>query len=362
MVRQIIAHRVNMERVAILGAGAMGSALATPLVANGHEVRLWGTELDDGLLEVIRTGQPHPRLGVVSGKGALLFSSDKLHEALDGATLAVVAVTSSAALAIFTRAQHHMNGGLPVAIVSKGFATDSDGRVVLIPAALEASAPGRHPFVAVAGPCKANEVAAGWPTIAVFGAADATLRERCGRVFSTRTYTVVETDDITGLELAAATKNAYAISLGICDGLAQRDNHPWHNLKAALFAQAIQEMRVLADAMGGRADTVFSFAGVGDLEVTGLSGRNRALGELIGRGTPGDQAVAQMEGSGQTVEGPAAARLAWTLVTHMERQGHVQASRFPLLAALVRILDGGGEPEAILTTLLASRRVTGTGV
>ncbi|GAC1434602.1 MAG: NAD(P)H-dependent glycerol-3-phosphate dehydrogenase [Chloroflexota bacterium] len=348
-----------METVAILGAGAMGSALVTPLVGKGHEVRLWGTELDTAVLEAIGRAQPHPRLGIVSGQGARLFPCERLAEALRGATLVVVAVTSPAALPIYNRALPHLDAGTPVAIVSKGFARDAAGHVRLLPDVLEEAAPGTHPFVAIAGPCKANEVAAAWPTVAVFGAADETVRQRCGDVFSTPRYTVVVTDDLAGVELAAATKNAYAMGLGMCDGLALREGHPWHNLKAALFGQALGEMGLLAEAMGGRVETVAGFAGAGDLEVTALSGRNRALGELIGRGTPGRHAVAEMEGSGQTVEGPAAARLAWELVGELRRRGGTHGASFPLLSALVDLLEGRGEPAPMLMSVLASLRSGG---
>ncbi len=349
-----------MEKVAILGAGAMGSALVTPLVHNGHDVRLWGTELDDGYLEAIRAGKPHPRLGLVSGAGARLFASHQLADALDGATLAVLAVTSTAALSVFAHVLPALGAGVPVAIVSKGFADDGVGPVRLFPEALAGLSGDGRPFVGIGGPCKANEVAAGWPTVAVFGALDGALRERCAAAFGTDLYVVVVTDDLTGLELAAATKNAYAIALGACDGLALREGHPWHNLKAALFAQAIGEMRLLARALGGRDDTIIGPAGVGDLEVTGLSGRNRALGELIGQGTPGDQAIAMMEQSGQTVEGPAAARAAWRLVSQLEGQGSkAQAAAYPLLAALVALLAGQGDPATVLASLLVSSRRAG---
>jgi len=98
---------------------------------------------------------------------------------------------------------------------------------------------------------------------------------------------------------------------------------------------------------------------VGDLEVTGLSGRNRALGELIGQGTPGNQAIAMMEQSGQTVEGPAAARAAWRLVSQLEGQRKAQAATYPLLAALVALLAGQGDPATVLASLLVSSRRAG---
>ena len=343
---------VSAETIAILGAGAMGSALTTPLLRAGHRVHLWGTERDDHLLAAIRDGEPHPRLGVVIDRATRLFPSAKLAQALDGVALVVLAITSTGATEIFLRALEHLPSGCPVLIVSKGFRHDRAGRVRLIPDALDAEAPGRHPFLGIAGPCKANEVAAARPTIAVFAAADQPLRERCRSLFATEMYTPVLSDDLCGVELAAATKNAYAIALGICDGLSQGPGQPWHNLKAVLFAQSIAEMGVLAGALGGRIETVYGFSGLGDLEVTALSGRNRALGEAIGSGTTAGAAILDMEARGQTVEGPAAAAMAWSLAHELGLDCRPGSTRLPLLAALVRILDGTVPPLPLLADLV----------
>ena len=87
---------VSAETIAILGAGAMGSALTTPLLRAGHRVHLWGTERDDHLLAAIRDGEPHPRLGVVIDRATRLFPSAKLAQALDGVALVVLAISLSA--------------------------------------------------------------------------------------------------------------------------------------------------------------------------------------------------------------------------------------------------------------------------
>lgn len=342
-----------METVAILGAGAMGSALATPLLQNGHRVHLWGTELDGLLLEAIRARRPHPRTGAVVDARVRPFDAAHLDRALEGATLIVLAVTSTAAAAIFRRALAHAAPRVPVLIVAKGFERAHEGRVEIIPSVLEALAPGRHPFVAVGGPCKANEVAGGWPTVAVFAADDPFLLLRCRRTFATGTYAVATSGDLIGVEVAAATKNAYAIALGACDGMQALDERPRHNLKSALFAQAVAEMRILTEAFGGTAETVFGFAGVGDLEVTSLSGRNRALGERLGRGEQAAIAIDEMESQGQTIEGPVAARLSRELVASLAATGRASERDFPLLTALVTLLDGAAAPAALLPSLLA---------
>ena len=192
-------------------------------------------------------------------------------------------------------------------------------------------------MVAVGGPGKANEVAAGRPTAAVFGSEDGEAMARGARALTTSAYRVSCTDDLAGVEAAAATKNLYAIAVGVCHGLTEAGGEPWHDLAAATFTQAVAEMRHLAVALGGREETVLGLAGVGDLEVTSLSGRNRVFGP-VGRGEPPAEALAAMTAAGQTVEGVAAARLA------LELPG---SAGLPLLAAVNAILDGAPDPAAL---------------
>jgi glycerol-3-phosphate dehydrogenase (NAD(P)+) len=296
-----------MAIITILGAGAMGTALTTPLVRNGQEVRLWGTELDVALLAEMRARQPHRRLGVPVDPRVRLYDPDDLPVALSGADVVGLAITSDGVISILQRAAPHLRLGQPLVMVTKGLGRDASGSMRLLPQLLTAtlSAPLRQEcsIVAVGGPCKANEVAAGWPTATVYGCDDTAAVAHCQRLFQTDQYRILPTDDVVGLEIAAALKNAYAIALGICDGLEQASGHPWHNLKAAIFPQAVAEMARLAQVLGGRGETVSGLAGAGDLEVTALSGRNRLLGERVGRGEPVAEALEAMRRAEQTVEG-----------------------------------------------------------
>jgi glycerol-3-phosphate dehydrogenase (NAD(P)+) len=338
--------------VTILGAGAMGSALATPAVAAGNRVRLWGTWLDGQLLAELRAGRPHPRTGVPVDPRVELYDAGGLPAALDGAELVAVAIGSEGVLEVVRRAAAALAPGTPLLLCTKGFGRRPDGTVDLLPALLEAALPAplaqSCPVVAVGGPCKANEVAAGRPTAAVFASGHEDAMTRGARALATAAYRVRCTDDLVGVEAAAATKNVYAIAVGLCHGLSAAGGQPWHDLAAAVFTQAVAEMRRLAAALGGRQETVLGLAGLGDLEVTSLSGRNRVLGTRIGRGEPPDQALAAMAAAGQTVEGVPAARLA------LELAGDLPAE-LPLLAAVNHILDGAPEPAALLATAALPR-------
>jgi glycerol-3-phosphate dehydrogenase (NAD(P)+) len=333
--------------VAILGAGAMGSALATPAAAAGNRVRLWGTWLDGELLAELRAGRPHPRTGVPLAPGVGLHDPGDLAAALDGADLVAVAIGSDGVLEVVGRAAAAGLGpGTPLLLCTKGFGRRPDGTVDLLPPLVAAVVPAACPVVAVGGPCKANEVAAGRPTAAVFAGADRAVVARCARALTTPAYRVACSGDLVGVEAAAAAKNVYAIAVGICHGLTEAGGEPWHDLAAATFTRAVAEMRRLAAALGGREETVLGLAGLGDLEVTSLSGRNRVFGARVGRGEPPGQALAAMAAAGQTVEGVPAARLALELASSVG-MGRDPAG-LPLLAAVNRVLDGAPDPAAEL--------------
>ena len=334
--------------VAILGAGAMGSALATPAAAAGNQVRLWGTWLDGDLLAELRAGRPHPRTGVPLAPGVGLHDPDDLAAALEGAGLVAVAISSDGVLEVVRRAAAAgLAPGTPLLLCTKGFGRRPDGRVELLPPLVTAALGGPGcPVVAVGGPCKANEVAAGRPTAAVFAATDEAVAGRCAQALGTPAYRVERSGDLAGVEAAAATKNVYAIAVGICHGLTEAGGEPWHDLAAATFAKAVAEMRCLAAAVGGREETVLGLAGLGDLEVTSLSGRNRVFGTRVGRGEPPAEALAAMAAAGQTVEGVPAARLALELAGDLGLAG--PAGQLPLLAAVNRVLDGAPDRAAEL--------------
>ena len=331
--------------VTILGAGAMGSALATPLSAAGCEVRLWGTWLDDDLLAACQAGEPHPRTGVRLAAGTRLYASGQLEEAFAGADLTVVAIASQGVLDVVHRALPYIRRTRALLLTSKGFAPNDEGHVRLLPDALRDLATEEGvdlpPIVAVGGPCKANEVAAGRWTAAIFGCRDESVAQEMAKAVATPAYRAEATSDEVGVEICAPMKNVYAIALGLADGLSEGHGEPHHDLKAATFAQAVRELVVLTHMVGGDPVTATGLAGAGDLEVTGLSGRNKVYGARIGRGESADQALAAMTAAQQTVEGVPAARLARSLVDQRD-PGTWPA--LPLLSAILDILDGHSDP------------------
>lgn len=335
--------------VTILGAGAMGSALATPFRAADWSVRLWGTWLDGDLLAACRSGDPHPRTGVRLATDTALFGAGDLDAALEDAELVVLAIASEGVAEVTRRAAHGIASARALLLTSKGFARDASGRVQLLTdtvrGALAAEGVNAPTVMAAGGPCKANEVASGQPTAAVFAARDVEAVAEAAKKVASATYQVEPLDDENGVEICAAMKNVYAIALGVADGLPDRGGQPWHNLKAAIYAQAVRELLLLTRLAGGRPETATGLAGVGDLEVTGISGRNRAYGVRIGRGERAGEALAAMRDAEQTVEGVAAAGLAAQFVS---QQGPRSWPELPLLSAVGRICENDPEPVELL--------------
>jgi glycerol-3-phosphate dehydrogenase (NAD(P)+) len=323
----------------------MGSAMACVARRRGHEVRLWGTWLDDAMLAPCERGEPHPRLGLRLD-GIILLRSERLADALDGAELVVHAVNSDGAVPVMTRAAAHLPDA-PVLSVTKGLLVSKrTGRMDRIDLVVGELARGRESsrpirFVHAAGPAKAMEIARGVLTWMQFAGAgdDATF---CARGLAGDGLFVATTDDIAGAELCSALKNAYATGLGLWDGHVGAEAH---NARAACFARAIVEMGALVTAAGGRAETVYGPAGVGDLHVTAAAGRNRAFGERVGRGKPAVEVAAEMLAAGQLTEGYPAIAAAWQFARERGIQG------LPLLTAIHAIVWQGAPVGPTLAAL-----------
>ena len=326
-----------MARIAILGAGFMGAALTVPATDNGHTVALWGTHLDDHLIAAVRAGAKHPKLGLVLPPGVTPYDSTELPRALAGADLVVCAVTSEGALPVLRRAATRLAPGVPVLSVSKGLA-QSRGRAVTLSDAI-AEATGLH-IVTVGGPSKALELARRVPTAVTYAAPRAAVRRRLRRMLETPYYRVEETADQRGLELCSALKNAYAIAIGLCDGLVLAGRaEAMYNTKSALYTQALGEIARLGRTVGMRGATVHGLGGAGDLHVTGMAGRNRVFGELRGSGKSTREVVSTLKARDELTEGYAAIRWCWRFARERKVEG------VPLLQALHRIVYGGHDVE-----------------
>jgi glycerol-3-phosphate dehydrogenase (NAD(P)+) len=347
-----------LPTVTVLGAGTMGGAITFPLAENGHSVRLWGTWLDDEIISACRRG-PHPRLGMPLPPGVKLFSSAELEEALEGADILFVAIASEGLVAVLERLLGcpAFHPGLPLFSLTKGF-IPHEGRILRASACAaglhHARFPGTPPrWASIGGPVKAVELAHGVPTASVYALGEAGLEPLLDS-FRTPRYRVLAESDLIGLELCATLKNAYAILLGICDGV-YRDSgtRPVDNLKALLLSRAVGELAGILEAAGGAPHTAYGPAGIGDLYVTAQSGRNRLFGERIGSGEEPAQAYNRMCSAGQLAEGYPAVRHGRSFLEGLPAR---PAAGRELLDALYRILFEGAACRGELQRLVSGYR------
>ncbi len=344
-----------MAVVTILGAGYMGTALCIPALDNGHEVRLWGTWLDDHLIDAVRTGREHPRLKMVMPERLKTYTHRELAQALDGAGLVICAVTSEGIARVMESALMLLDHEAPFISATKGLLPGPDGHMDRLSRTVEPLAPGLIRYGQIGGPSKAVELCRRIPTAVLYAGAHAAF---AAGIMGTPYYHITVSDDLPGVELCAALKNAYAIGSGLFDGLEKAGAiTESYNAKSAFFSKAVREIARIVTAMGGRAETVFGLAGMGDLLVTAVAGRNRTFGEMVGAGMPPNEVAAYMAERDLLTEGYPAVRTGWALVNYLASAGKASLEDFAYLGALNAIVyEGAPVKEALFAIDLRESR------
>jgi glycerol-3-phosphate dehydrogenase (NAD(P)+) len=290
--------------IAVLGAGAMGVALATHMARNGHRVVVLATGYDVAPLRAWRERRPHPALGVHIDPGIWLYEHHEWPAAVADAEMVVVAVSSGGLEQVIADVAPYVPPGAVWVLATKGWQPGT----LLTPTQVAAKVLGAvAPVVALAGPGIAAEIVAGSPTALLCASVDAQARRLVARTLGAPSMLTLTTSDVAGAQAASAFKNVVAIAVGIGQGLSGRFVESafvraFANVRAAMFAQGMVDMVALAEASGGRAGTVVGLAGSGDLYVTCVSGRNGRFGQLLGSGARPAQALRTI---GSTVEGVA---------------------------------------------------------
>jgi glycerol-3-phosphate dehydrogenase (NAD(P)+) len=261
--------------VSVVGGGAWGTALASHCARAGLAVRLWAREPE--VAQAINGRHENALFlpGVPLPKELVAFS--RLGDALEDAEAALVVVPSEFSRGIYRELRPVLPPGAVLVSATKGLEKDTLRRMSEVAAE---EAPG-HPCAVLSGPSFALEVARALPTAVVAAAEDHAVAQRIQRALATRTFRVYSSEDVVGVELAGALKNVIAIAAGIVDGLGFG-----HNTVAALITRGLAEIGRLAEALGGRPETLSGLAGLGDLVLTctGALSRNRRVGQGLGRG------------------------------------------------------------------------------
>ena len=322
-----------MRRVAILGAGGMGTALALLFDKGVAEVKLWSRDPEHAQqLALTRVNQRHLP-GITIPESVRITASAS--EAARDADLFVAAVPTSYLRATLSTLAPDLPAGVPVLSVVKGLEYGTFAR----PSQIIHDTMGPRAVAVLSGPSHAEELARGLPASVVVCGEDQGLNACVRDLLSQESFRVYTSTDALGVELAGALKNILGIAAGICDGLGFGDN-----AKAALLTRGLVEIARLGVNLGARLSTFHGLAGVGDVVTTCYSpyGRNRSVGERIGRGDTLEHVLAEMV---NVAEGVPTTRSVYALALH-------RGVEMPITVELYQVLFEGKSPRSAVTDLM----------
>lgn len=282
-----------MSEIAIIGAGAWGTALSIVAGRNGnHRVRLWAHERE--VCESVNTRHVNDLFLPEQTIPASVHATNDLAEALRNAEIVISVMPSNHCRRLFDNMQPLLHAEMLFVSATKGLEDGSLARMTEVIAQV-LSAKKRFParIGAMSGPSFAKEVARGDPTAITIASEDAELAQTVQQALSDPRFRLYTNQDVAGVELGGSLKNVIAIAAGVCDGLGLG-----HNSVAALITRGLAEMTRLVVACGGKRETMSGLAGLGDLVLTctgGLS-RNRTVGVELGRGRQLPDIIAGMHG------------------------------------------------------------------
>ena len=325
------------HRVAVLGAGSWGTALADALVRNGHDVRLWAwsEELAATLRGTRRNERYLPGVDLHPG----LRIEHVMSVALDNADVALSVSPSHYVRSVMTEAAPFIDDNALLISASKGLELDTNERMSSVLADVLPPRPAAG-VVVLSGPSFAAELARGLPTAVTLASTSTENAEAVQRMFQSERFRLYTQTDVVGTEVGGALKNVIAIAAGISDGLGLGSN-----ARAALLTRGLAEMGRLAETMGGLAVTLAGLAGMGDLVLTctGDLSRNRRVGLALGAGRALDQVLAGMDAVAEGVRTTRAAR----------ELAAAHGVEMPIVEAVSSVLYENVDPTEALARLMA---------
>jgi glycerol-3-phosphate dehydrogenase (NAD(P)+) len=321
-----------MSRIAIVGSGSWGTALALSLARRGdHSIALWSHSAAVG---TYLPGFPIP---------PQIDQATDLAVAVVGAEIVISAVPSQYVRAIYHAMTPFLAPGQIIVSATKGIEDQSFLRMtqVIDQVLAERNLDGSLPCGALSGPSFAQEVASGAPTAITIAYRDSRLGGRLQEELSAPALRLYTNDDVIGVELGGALKNVIAIAAGIAAGLGLG-----HNSAAAIITRGIAEITRLAVACGGRKETLAGLSGLGDLVLTctGPLSRNRSVGVELGRGHKLPAILAQLQG--KVAEGVRTTSAALGLAA-------AHGVEMPITEQMAAILEHGKSPQDAIRELMA---------
>ncbi len=329
-----------MTKIAVLGAGSWGTALAMVLADNGHEVRLW-THNKEQAADINATNQNRRYLPEVTLPKDLI-AYDDMKKAVEDVTAIVLVVPSKATREICEKLNKVVSKPVIFIHGAKGIEPDTFYRVsVIMEKTLDKHI--SNGIVALSGPSHAEEVSKRHPTTVTVSSNVIEHAEHAQDLFINKNFRVYTSPDLIGVELGGALKNIIALGAGISDGLGYGDN-----AKAALITRGLAEITRLGARMGANPLTFIGLTGVGDLIVTCTSvhSRNWKAGHMLGQGAKLDDVLESM---GMVVEGVRTTKAAFQLAI-------LQKVEMPITAGLYDILFENKDPKEVVDQLMSRVR------
>ena len=289
-------------KVAIIGTTSWGTTLGVILSRRGIDVALWARTVEEAE-RLARDGENKARLPGIPFPGGLSPTGD-IEEALQGASLVVLAVPSQRMRENVRIMKGHITKGVPILSAAKGLEVDTTKRMTQV-ISEEIDPAYRHNICVLSGPNLSTEVVHGLPATTVIAAQDTAVAKRAQGIMASATFRVYTNDDVIGVELGGALKNIVALAAGLSDGLGYGDN-----AKAALVSRGLAEISRLGVAMEANPLTFAGLAGLGDLVATCSSplSRNHFVGQELAKGRPLAEITASMINVAEGISTTAAAR------------------------------------------------------
>lgn len=358
-----------MKKIVVLGAGVMGSAICIPAAQHQeNDVTLVGSPLDDSIIDELKNGCAHPKLGSPLPESVKCFTiSDVDHDAIRSADIIIFGVSSPGVEWACNVLNHHDAAPTLLALVTKGLVAPADCSVPPLTYADALDASLTNPvgnIVGIGGPCIAQELAQRLPTCVTFASAEIDNAVLLQETLQTDYYRVSTHSDIVAVEACAALKNFLCIGVSSMLTRNASDNSYAKNPLAALFNQAVIELDTLSRWIGRAIDkdesnrnVAFDLAGMGDLHVTVGGGRNSRLGALLGQGRHIAD-VMNNELRGVTVEGVDTGRQLYDSFNFACDSGQLDRKQLPLTDSILKAIVDNALFNFDFTLLPAQGRTT----
>jgi len=310
-----------MKKVLIIGAGAMGAAFSFPLLDNNNKVTLTEPYNAKLLNKLLKKKKFHPSLKITLPKKLLIkrFSSQLLFEKWD---LIVVAV-SSVGIDLVKKYLKNLNKKTYLLILTKGLKYDRKIKKIITMSEQLDLRNKKLNISVLKGPCLAKELARKIKSYTVIANKNIRIAQQIGKLVSAKYYKTEYSSDVRGIEFSSAIKNIYSMIIGSGEG---------NNTSSALFRKSFDEMEYLIQHFKGKKETVRGLAGLGDLYVSAVGGRNSKMGEYLGKGFSFKNAKNRFM-TNDTVEG---ADLAYEIAPYILNK--INKKKIPLMIALLNAI------------------------